>query len=54
MVTKLGQFTKFGPFSTFQIFKLSKLCYNFLWRFENENIFFIDIPSDPLPIAVLN
>ena len=30
MVTKLGQFTKFGPFSTFQLFKLSKLCYHFL------------------------
>ena len=37
MVTKLGQFTKLGPFSTFQLFKLSKLCYHFLSRFENEN-----------------
>ena len=25
MVTKLGQITKLGPFSTFQLFKLSKL-----------------------------
>ena len=30
MVTKLGQFTKLGPFSTFQLFKLSKFCYHFL------------------------
>ena len=35
MVTKLGQFTKLGPFSTFQLFKLPKLCYHFLLRFEN-------------------
>ena len=39
MVTKLGQFTEFGPFSTFQLFKLSKLCYHFLLSFENKNIF---------------
>ena len=30
MVTKLGQFTKPGPFSTFQLLKLSQLCYHFL------------------------
>ena len=53
MVTKLGQFTKLGPFSTFQIFKLSKLCHHFLSYFENENNFF-DIPSNPPPIAVRN
>ena len=52
MVTKLGQFTKLWPFSTFQLFKLSKLSYHFLSRFENENTFFS--PSYPLPIAVQN
>ena len=46
-------FTKLGPFSTFQLFKWSKLCYNFFSRFENENMFF-DISSNPLPIAVQN
>ena len=40
MVTELGQFTKLGPFSAFQLFKLSKLCYHFLSSFENENNFF--------------
>ena len=30
MVAKLGQFTKLGPFSTFQLLKFSKICYNFL------------------------
>ena len=53
VVTKLGQFTKIGPFSTFQLFKLSKLCYNFLLRFENVNNFFL-IPSYSPPIAVWN
>ena len=40
MVKKFRQFTKLGPFSTFQLFKLSKLCYHFLSSFENE-IFFL-------------
>ena len=40
-VTKLGQFTQLGSFSTFQLFKLSKLCYHFLSRFENGNNFFL-------------
>ena len=53
MVTKLGQFTKLGPFSVLQLFKLSNLCYHFLSSFEYENIFF-DIPSDPSPIAARN
>ena len=34
---------KLRPFSTFQLFKLSKLCYHFLSSFENENIFFISL-----------
>ena len=38
---------------SFQLFKLSKLCYHFLSSFENGNIFF-DISSNPLPIAVQN
>ena len=45
MVIKLGQFTKLGPFSTFQLFKSSKLCYYFLSRFGNENNLFIPRPS---------
>ena len=36
---------------TFQLFKLSKLCYHLLSSFKNENVFF-DIPSNPPPIAV--
>ena len=39
MVTKLRQFTKLGPFSTLQLFKLSQLCYLFLQSFKSENIF---------------
>ena len=54
MVTKLGQFSKLGSFSTFQLFKLSKLCYHFLLSFENENTFFFYIPSYPPPITVRN
>ena len=50
MVPKLEQFSKLGPFSTFQLFKLSKLCYNFWSNFENK--FFFYIPSYPPPIAV--
>ena len=53
MVTKLGQFTKLGPFSTFHLFKLSKLCYQFLSSLKMEIIFF-DISSNPPPIAVQN
>ena len=49
----MGQFTKLEPFSTFQLFKLSKLCYHFLSSFENGYNFF-DIPSNPPPIAVRN
>ena len=41
MITKWGQFTKVGPFSTFQLLKLSKLCYLLLSSFENENNFFL-------------
>ena len=40
IVTKLGQFTKLGPFSTFQLFKLSKLCYHFC-RVLKIKIFFL-------------
>ena len=49
----MGQFTKLGPFSTFQLFKLSKFCSHFSWVFENTNYFF-DISSNPPPIAVQN
>ena len=49
MVTKLGQFTKLGPFSAFQLFKLSKLCYLFLLHFENENNFFFISLAIPCP-----
>ena len=38
MVTQLGQFTKLGLFSTFQLFELSQLCYYLLYSFENEMI----------------
>ena len=38
---------------SFQLCKLSKLCYHFLSSFENGNYFF-DIPSNPPPIAVRN
>ena len=53
MVTKWGQFTKAGPFSTFQLFKLSKLCYYFCWVLKMK-IIFLYIPSCPPPIAVRN
>ena len=43
--------TKLGPFSTFQLLKLSLLCYHFLSSFENKNNFF-NVPSNPPPIAV--
>ena len=54
MVTKLGQFKKLGSFSTFQLFKMSKPCHNFLLSFENELFFVVNIPSNPPPIAVRN
>ena len=54
MVTKLGRFTKLGPFSAFQLLKLSQLCYHFLSSFENKNIFSLHIPNYPVPIAVQN
>ena len=38
---------------SFQLFKLSKLCYHCLSSFENGNNFF-DIPSNLPPIAVRN
>ena len=38
---------------SFQLCKLSQLCYHFLSSFEMEIIFF-DIPSNPPPIAVQN
>ena len=47
---KVGTIDKLG---TFQLFKLSKLCYHFLSSFKNENYFFY-IPRNPLPIAVRN
>ena len=50
MLTKLGQFTKFGPFSTFQLFKLSKLCYHFLSHYENKNNFFLISLAIPCPL----
>ena len=53
MVTKLGQFTQLGPFSTFQLFKLSKLCYHFWSSFGNGNNLFW-YSSNPPPIAVRN
>ena len=36
MLTKLQQFTKPGPFSKFQLFKLSQLCYHFCRVKKNE------------------
>ena len=39
MIIKLGPFKKLGPFSTFQLFKFSKLCYYFLSSFENDFFF---------------
>ena len=53
IVTKLRQYKKLGPFSTFQLFKLSKLCYHFLSSFENLNIFFISLAIPrPLPSEI--
>ena len=53
MVTKLGQFTKFGPFSKFQLLKLSKVCYHFLSRCENKFFFFISLAIPrPLPSGI--
>ena len=40
-------------FSTFQLFKLSKLCYHFCRVLEMKTIFFY-IPSYPPPIAIRN
>ena len=42
MVTKLGQFTKPGAFSKFQLFKLSQLSYHFFCRVLKMKIFFRD------------
>ena len=53
MVTKLGQLTKLGPVSTFQLFKLSKLCYHLLSSFKIK-IICLDIHSYPPLIAVWN
>ena len=50
MVTMCAQFTKLGPFSAFQLFKLSKLCYHFLSSFENENNFFLISVAIPRPL----
>ena len=52
MVTKLGQFTKLGPFSTFQLFKLSKLCFHFLLSFENDFFFLSLAIPRPLPSGI--
>ena len=53
MLTKLGQFTKPGTFSTFQLFKLSQLSNLFQQNFDNF-FFFLNIPSYPPPFAVRN
>ena len=50
MVTKLGQFTKLGPFSTFQLFKLSKLCYHFCCQVLKIEIFFLISLAIPRPL----
>ena len=39
----LGQFTRMEPFSTFQLFKLSKLCYHFCRVLKRKIIFFISL-----------
>ena len=44
MVTKLGPFTKSGPFSTFQLFKLSKICYHFFGHVLKMEIIFFCYP----------
>ena len=52
MLTKLDQFTKLRPFSTFPLF-----CPNFVTifcRVLKMKIFLFDIPSYPPPIAVQN
>ena len=49
IVTELGQFTKLGPFSTFQLFELSKLGYHFLSSFENGNILLLISLAIPHP-----
>ena len=43
---KVGTIYKVG---TYQLFKLSKLCYHLLSRFENENIFFFISLAIPRP-----
>ena len=42
--------TKLGPFFTFQLFKLSKLCHHFLSNFENENNYFLISLTMPCPL----
>ena len=53
MVTKLGQFTKLGPFSTFQHFNCPNFVTIFCHVLKMEIIFF-DIPSNTPSIAVRN
>ena len=53
MLTMLRHFTNLGPFSTFQHFQLSKLCYHFLSSFEKKIIFFISLAIlRPLPLGI--
>ena len=47
--TKLGQFTNLGPFSKFQLLKLSKLCYHFC-RVLKMKIFFLISLAIPCPL----
>ena len=50
---KLGQFTKLGPFSAFQLLYCPNFVTIFCWVLKIKIIFF-DIPSYFLPIAVRN
>ena len=55
MVTKLRQFAKPGPFSTFHFFFFN--CANFVTifcRVSKEKIFFLNIPCYPPPFAIQN
>ena len=53
MATKLRQFTKRGPFSTFQLFKLSQLRYHFCKVLKRKYLK-KNIPSYPPPFPVRN
>ena len=49
MVTKFGQFKKLKYREGSQLCKLSQLCYHFLSRFENKNIYFLISLAIPRP-----